>query len=343
MWKRWMFVVVLVLLLAFLTPYSLPLIFAFLTASMLEGMVQWLSKRLRFNRLKSVAVVFIGYVLFLVVILYHFFSIVVQQTVTISEKLPSFVKEFHQTVVIPLIREWEVYSNNLPHEVIVSIENTIENSLNSVDSFANDMIQFIFNFITIIPGFLIEFLIYLIALFLFSLELPKLIAKVDEHLIDNTREKVHFVITQLNRAGIGFIKAQIILSFLTFLMAFVGLVILQVPYKAAIALLIVIVDILPILGTGSVLVPWAIISILQDNHFLGIGLIVLFVVITVIRRVIEPKVYSTNLGISPLAALISLYIGFKLFGLIGVFIGPTVVIIFDTLRKANIIKLNFKL
>jgi predicted PurR-regulated permease PerM len=90
-------------------------------------------------------------------------------------------------------------------------------------------------------------------------------------------------------------------------------------------------------------VPWAVIAILQDNHFLGIGLIILFLVITVVRRVIEPKIYSTNLGISPLASLISMYIGLKLLGLSGIFIGPIVVIIYDTLRKANVIKLNFRI
>ena len=99
----------------------------------------------------------------------------------------------------------------------------------------------------------------------------------------------------------------------------------------------------PILGTGSVLVPWAIVAILQSNHFLGIGLLVLFIVITVVRRIVEPKVYSSSLGISPLAALISLYIGFKLLGLMGIFLGPAMVIVYDTLKKANIIKLNFKI
>lgn len=190
---------------------------------------------------------------------------------------------------------------------------------------------------------MIEFLVYLIALFLFSLELPNLKMKLESHLKEQTRQKVFLVGSQLNKAGIGFLKAQVILSLVTFIMAMAGLSILGVKYTGLLSLLIVIVDILPILGTGSVLVPWAVIAILQDNHFLGIGLIILFLVITVVRRVIEPKIYSSNLGISPLASLISMYIGLKLLGLSGIFIGPIVVIIYDTLRKANVIRLNFKI
>ena len=159
---------------------------------------------------------------------------------------------------------------------------------------------------------------------------------------EQTRQKVFLVGSQLNKAGLGFLKAQAILSLVTFIMAVIGLSILDVRFAVLLSLLIVIVDILPILGTGSVLVPWAVIALIQDNNFLGFGLIILFLVITVVRRVIEPKVYSSSLGISPLASLISMYVGFKLLGIAGIFIGPIIVIIFETLKKANIIPMKFK-
>ncbi|WP_034669272.1 sporulation integral membrane protein YtvI [Bacillus methanolicus] len=343
MWKKWLWISIIVLIGLFLVPYSLPLIFAFITAVMLEGLVQWQMTKLRFNRLQSVIIVFMSYVLLISVIGYYLISIIAQQTVALSGKTPNFMKGFYVSVIRPLIRKWEFYSKNLPKDVIVSIEKTLENSINSLDTFLHGVIQNTVNLLTAIPGFLIEFLIYLIALFLISLELPRLKAKVEIHLKEQTKRRVYLVANQLYRAGIGFIKAQIILSLLTFFMAFIGLSILRVPYTALLALLIVIVDILPILGTGSVLVPWAVIAILQNNQFLGIGLIVLFLVITVVRRIIEPKVYSTSLGISPLAALISLYIGFKLLGVVGVILGPALVIVFDTLKRANIIKMKFKI
>ncbi|AGK52501.1 sporulation integral membrane protein YtvI [Bacillus sp. 1NLA3E] len=343
MWKKWIFVFLGVVLAIFILPHSLPLIFALLTALLLEGLVSWLIEKLRFSRLQSVIAVFTGYVLMLVVIGYNTIAIITTQTVTLSEKTPTFVKDLYRSAIKPLIKKWESYSQSLPKDVIGSIENTVENSINSLDSFMQGMVQAIINFLTVIPGFLIEFLIYLVALFLISLELPKLKVKLDNYLTDQTKKKFYLVTTQLSKAGIGFIKAQIILSFITFTMAFVGLTILRVPYTALLSLLIVVVDILPILGTGSVLVPWAVVAILQDNSFLGIGLIILFFVITIVRRIIEPKVYSSSLGISPLASLISLYIGFKLLGIVGVFLGPAVVIVYDTLKKANIIKMNFKI
>ncbi len=118
---------------------------------------------------------------------------------------------------------------------------------------------------------------------------------------------------------------------------------LRVDYPILFSLLIVVVDILPILGTGSVLVPWGIFHIANGHSATGIGLIVLFVAITVIRRTIEPKIFSSNLGISPLAALVSVYLGFRLLGFLGLFVGPAIVIVIEAMVKAGIIKFTFKL
>ncbi|PLR75717.1 sporulation integral membrane protein YtvI [Bacillus sp. V3-13] len=343
MWKKWVFASVIIIGIFFLIPYSLPIIFALLTAFLLEGSVSWLVKNWRFSRLQAVMAVFTGYVLAMSVLGYYLILLIVQQTITLSEKTPTFVKDLYTTAIRPLIRRWEFYSKDLPVDVMKSIEVTIENSITSIDVFLQGLLQKIINLVTSIPGFLIEFLIYLIALFLISLELPRLKASLEAHLKEQTKRKVYLVANQLNKAGIGFLKAQVILSMLTFIMAFIGLSILGAPYTALLSLLIVFVDILPILGTGSVLVPWAVFAIMQNNTFLGIGLIILFIVITVVRRIIEPKVYSTSLGISPLAALVSLYIGFKLIGLLGIILGPAIVIVYDTLKKANIIKVNFKI
>lgn len=324
-------------------PYTITLILALVTALLLEGLVNWFEKKFRLSRVNSVILAFISYILILIGIGYQLLKITIEQITSLSENTPTLVQDFYLSTLLPIIRQMYQYLETLPSEVVLSVENTIENSVNSLDSFLQTLFTSAFSLITAIPGFLIEFLIYLIALFLITLELPNLKKKLSQYLTTETKTRVSLVTNKLTSAGIGFIKAQIILSALTFMLAFVGLAVLGVSNKVLISLLIVIVDILPILGTGSVLVPWGIVAILQGDNFLGIGLIILFVVITVIRRTIEPKVYSTNLGISPLASLISLYIGFKLLGFIGLFAGPAVVIVFDTLRKANILKMNFKI
>jgi len=151
------------------------------------------------------------------------------------------------------------------------------------------------------------------------------------------------VLDNLRKSIFGFLRSQLILSALTYVITLSGFLLLGIKYPMAIALLVCIVDIMPILGTGSVLVPWASYLILTGDWYTGIGLIVLFLFITVFRRVIEPKVLGDSIGISALAALISLYVGLKLAGVVGVFLGPLVVIIFMAARKAGLFQLKIRL
>lgn len=150
------------------------------------------------------------------------------------------------------------------------------------------------------------------------------------------------MLENLRTSIFGFIRAQVILSGLTYLAALAGLVILRVDYATVIALLIVIVDILPVLGTGSVLVPWAVISAAMGNYLLAVGLVVLFLFITAFRKMVEPKIIGNSIGLSPLSTLISLWVGFKLVGVIGVFLGPIVLIIYKAMRRVGLLHIKIR-
>lgn len=340
--KKWLVVIVIIAVGCFLIPYSLPLILAFITALLLEPAIQKLIKGVRLKRIHAVTIVFSLFVLVIGFLSYFIVAILVQQTMMFSQKLPFLLSEM-TNVVNQLIRQWQSYSSSIPKEIIVSLENSVETVKNLLLSFATNFTQSMIRYITMIPEFIIHFLVYLVALFLISLDWPQLKKGLENHLSDRTKQRLTIIVTQLSRAGIGFIKAQFLLSLITFLLALGGLLILRVDYPVLFSLLIVIVDILPILGTGSVLVPWGIFNIMNGHSGTGIGLIVLFVLITVIRRTIEPKIFSSNLGISSLTALISVYLGFRLLGVAGLFIGPALVIIIEAMIKAGVIKFTFKI
>jgi sporulation integral membrane protein YtvI len=343
MWKKWLLVGIFLVAILFILPYILPIVFAWITAFFLEPLIRFLKNRLRLKRFQAVLLTYLGYLILLFFTFYYAVSTLTQKVTQLSKQAPHLVISLYDSGVRPLIKTWEQYLSNLPPDVIASVENSFENTVQGLTKFLQSTAESLISLLTTIPSFLVEFLIYLIALFLISLEYPNIIAKITSYLKEETREKINLVLNPLTSASVGFLKAQVILSFITFVMAYSGLWILQAPYKALLSLLIVVVDILPILGTGSVLVPWAVVALFQGNAFLGYGLIILFLVITVVRRTIEPKIFAQNLGISPLASLISLFIGFKLLGFVGMFIGPGLVIVWNTLVKANIIKMNFKI
>lgn len=126
-------------------------------------------------------------------------------------------------------------------------------------------------------------------------------------------------------------KSYFIIMSITFIELFLGLTILGVKYSFVAALLISIVDILPILGSGTVLIPWAVISALSGNIKVAVGLAVVYIVITAVRNIIEPKVIGNNVGVHPLLMLLSVFIGLKLFGAAGVLLVPMTIIVLKNL------------
>ncbi len=106
-----------------------------------------------------------------------------------------------------------------------------------------------------------------------------------------------------------------------------------------ISVIIAIVDIVPVLGTGTVVLPWSVYSFITGNIGMGIGLIVIYALITVIRQVIEPKLVAGQVGISPVVTIISMFLGAKIFGAMGIFILPFIVIIIKLLNDEGIIHL----
>lgn len=339
--KKWMVIGVFIALIIYLIPHMIPLIIAFVTALLLEPFVKYLQRKLNFKRIYAVTLSFLTFLLVLAAASYFILLTIIEQGIVFIQQLPQLVSNMDTSRINSLLKKWENYSETLPHEFIASIENTFLSMRQSLIDIAQSGAEGLLNLVSSIPDFLFQFIVYLIAVFLFSAELPSIITKTSQLFHERTKEKITIVFNQLNRVLVGFLIAQLILSGVTFFLALSGLLILKVKYSVVISLIIVLVDLLPILGTGSFLVPWAVYSILDGDQRLGIGLIILFVLITIVRRTIEPKIFSSSMGISALSALISMYLGFKLLGFIGLLAGPGVVILYDALVKAELIRLPF--
>lgn len=135
------------------------------------------------------------------------------------------------------------------------------------------------------------------------------------------------------------LRGYAIIMFITFVELFLGLTLLNIEYALTLAVIIAILDILPVIGTGAVLIPWGIISMLMGNIFTGIGLIVLYFVIIVIRNVIEPRIIGKQVGLPPIVTLIAMYVGLKTFGVVGMMLFPVVTIILVKMQDIGIIHL----
>ncbi len=127
---------------------------------------------------------------------------------------------------------------------------------------------------------------------------------------------------RMKRISWRYLRAYLLLLLLTFAQLFLGFILFRVEYALLLALLVALVDLLPILGVGTVLVPWAIVALLQHDLYRGIGLLILYLLVTVLRQFLEPRLLGKSLGLSPLLTLFSTWVGWQLFGILGMLIAP---------------------
>ena len=184
-----------------------------------------------------------------------------------------------------------------------------------------------------LPGFLIFLLITVVSCFYFCADIDKINRAAVSILPEKLRSRVPIIKKRVLEKLAGYVRAYILLLLMTFGELLVGLSILKVPYPLLLALLISILDILPILGVGTALIPWALIEILfAKDYYTGIGLFIVYVIITVVRQITEPKVVAGSLGLPPLLTLIAMYAGLKLFGFLGIIIAPFLVLVLKSIK-----------
>jgi sporulation integral membrane protein YtvI len=189
----------------------------------------------------------------------------------------------------------------------------------------------------------VSFLVYLIALFLFLLELPRLREGMYSFLKEKTAQKVQFMTSRLSFVIFGFFKAQFLVSIIIFVVSLIGLFFIKPEVALIMSLIIWVIDFIPIIGSIVILGPWALFYLITGDISHGTQLAVLAAVLLIIRRTVEPKVMGSHIGLSPLATLIAMYLGLKILGILGFVIGPLLLIAFNSAKEAGIIKMNFKI
>ena len=178
-----------------------------------------------------------------------------------------------------------------------------------------------------IPSAILFIVVLFIAAYYFASDGGELGGGVRAILPEKWQRRLPLILAKLRKSLAGYVKAYLLLMLLTFFEMLVGLSLLGVEYAFIMAIVISVVDVLPILGTGTVLVPWAVFSFLTSNTPLGVGLLILYAVTLVVRQFAEPKIVGGAIGVHPLATLASVYLGLRFLGFAGIFAGPIVALV----------------
>ncbi|MBQ8396748.1 MAG: sporulation integral membrane protein YtvI [Clostridia bacterium] len=173
-----------------------------------------------------------------------------------------------------------------------------------------------------LPGIALFLAAWIIASYYFCLDLRAIHAALSVLIPASWREKLPTLRRRAAGTALRWLRAYMLLLALTFGELLIGFSILGLDYAFLLALGIAIVDLLPVFGVGTVLIPWAVVLFIGGNYSLGLGILIIYGVVAVVRQVAEPRIVGGSIGLHPLLTLAAMYVGFKLFGIAGMLLSP---------------------
>jgi sporulation integral membrane protein YtvI len=268
-------------------------------------------------------------------------ALLVREAGQLSTVLPELA-DFAQGGLEALRTRLLQWTDHAPEGLRPLLQNTVSGlfsgSGSTADRLSDRLLETATALVKSIAGSALSVATAVLAAFMISARLPRLRSAIRPHLPPLWKEKYQPALKELRSALLGWLTAQLKLSAITFLQLLAGFWLLRIPRAILWAMAVALVDAFPVLGTGTVLLPWSILCFLQGQAPRGIGLLGLYAVIWLVRSILEPRLLGKELGLDPLVTLGSMYAGYRLLGIPGMILCPILAVAtaraIKTARKA---------
>ena len=311
------------LFLRYLLPPLSPFVFGFIIAWLLNKPAKALGKKLHLPA--RIPALLLAVVFFAIV-----FTAAITAGLQVISALEHFVPQlpsFYATKIVPFISHsfdrLEVMLSEYDPAIVDLVDRILTQLFAYIGQLVSNlslaMVRLVSSIITGMPSVILSIILTVVSTFFISLDFDCIIAFMKRCLPARVREAVSETVTT-GVSSIGKILiSYIVIMFMSFAELSIGFLLLRVPYAVGLGLLVSIIDIMPILGTGLVLIPWALIAAVLRNVRMAVGIALLYIVMLAVRNVVEPKLVGKQMGLHPLATLISMFLGLQLFGIAGLF------------------------
>lgn len=322
----------------------LPFLAGFLVAWLLHGPSVFLAERLHLKpKIPAVVLTAVFYILAFILIAF----IGVQIGVAAKDVFPKLPGLFNDQI-LPFISSMEQVKGSLG-QFDPSISSMIDawfsemtSSLSqSITTVSTYIIKLMSNIAMGTPEMILRIVLTVVSTFFMSMDFEKIVCLIKRLLPERYHGAIGHAKEKAVTSIVIFIRAYTVIFLLTFAELGIGFWLLKIPYAGGLGFLVAVVDIMPILGTGLVLLPWALVAGVMGNMFLAIGMVALYVVITAIRNVVEPKLVGRKIGLHPLATLISMFVGLQLFGILGMFLFPLLLSLGVQFKRDGLLQSDF--
>ena len=331
-------IIIVLLFMRYLFPPMSPFIFGILVAWGLQRPANALSRKLHLpKRIPALLLTIVFYcILFIAVItagvqiisaLEHF----VPQIPVFARQIIPYISRSLEAIEVQL-QEFDPEIVDIVDRVSRELVSSLEKMISSISVAA---VRLVSNIVTSMPTVILTVIVAVVSTCFAAIDFDHLLGYVKSRLPRNFQNTVSTTFA----TGVDSIR-KILASYITimglsFVELSIGFILLGVPYAVGLALLVAVIDIMPILGTGLVLIPWAIIAAVLGSYRMAIGVAALYIVMLVVRNIVEPKLVGQQMGLHPLVTLIAMFVGLQLFGLLGLFGFPIALSLYIKLTRGG--------
>lgn len=317
--------------------FTFPFILAFAIAFLIQPVTRFFRHRLKFKNNSPALLASVLVYLVISALLALLFYSIISEAKQLLVNLSSADLEIVTTPVKKLINEIGEYFQKIDPTFIEKnssqFTDLLKNGLNIVGTSLSTFLSIALS----IPLWITIIIIVILSTYFFSRDMTSIKKKFISVFSQEGREKFENVWFQGIKMLSRYAKAYFFIYFLTFLQTLIGFTILGVKYSVILSIICAIADVLPVLGIGVIYLPLSLIYLLTGNYFAGVGILILFVLISIVRQIVEPKIVSTSLGIHPVITLLAIFIGLKAYGLVGIIFLTFLVVFYKVLKNSKII------
>ncbi|MBP3655602.1 MAG: sporulation integral membrane protein YtvI [Clostridia bacterium] len=327
------------LALKYLFPPLSPFIAGFAIAWLLHRPSKALSKKYRLPQ--SLAAFLVSVVFYAVVFVAAIMAAV--QVISAIENVVPQIPVIYSTKLLPFftasLDKLEVHMQDFDPEVLEVFDKMtqqlfsyLEQLVSSISVFA---VRFASGVITGLPSVILTVILTVVSTFFISLDFDSIIRYAKGMLPGRMQSTVSETVTTGVASVRKILGSYILIMIMSFMELSAGLLLLKIPYAVGLALIISVIDIMPVLGTGLVLIPWSLICLVLRNYPLALGIAMLYIIMLVVRNVVEPKLVGSQMGLHPVVTLSSMFVGLEFFGIAGLFGCPIALSMFIKLRASR--------
>lgn len=346
----------LAILLYFILKYTLlygyPFLIAAVIAVLLNPLVSFLEHKMKFPRLGATIFIFILFFLIFAGLMITILNELISGIVYLVDFLPKHIKTFYQLIfhffqqkLLPLYENLLTFIDNSTFfsgtisflKVIPFLDQIGEASSHLMTA----LLKRIHIFLMKIPESIVIFLFIWVLAFVLTYDYFYVRDKLRKIVSLRLRRATMGIIKEGKKLIIKYVKAQFVLIFMTAFITYLGLLMFRVNHAFTIASLLALVDLLPLVGTGIIFLPWIGYLFLSGNYPLTIKLSLLYIAIIIFRQIVEPKVLSDFLNVRPVIILTMMFISFQLWGALGILLSPLWIILFVACKRTGVIEKFF--